>query len=139
MWIRVSGGSNRWRKLRHLDGARLRSLMRQLGLAVVPLVVIACGGVSTESRSGAAVLRILRPSQGQVLTVRSLAAQTDVTGITHFRLHYYLDGADQGEGDTSITITDVTPGNHRLEVVGLTQDGKQLQPELRAGVDFTVQ
>ncbi len=109
------------------------------GLVFVTLLLISCGGVSSESRSGNAVLRILRPSEGQVLTVRSLAAQTDVTGISNFRLHYYLDGADQGEGDTSFTITDVTPGNHRLEVVGLSQDGKPLQPDLRAGVDFTVQ
>jgi hypothetical protein len=113
--------------------------MRQLGLAIVPLVLTACGGVSAESHSGAAVLRILRPTQGQVLTVRSLAAQTDVTGITQFRLHYYLDGADEGEGDTSLTITDITPGNHRLEVEALSQDGRRLQPDLRAGVDFTVQ
>ena len=119
--------------------AGVRWLMRRLGLAMALLAVTACGGVSTESHSGSAVLRILRPTQGEVLTVRSLAAQTDVTGITQFRLHYYLDGADEGESDTSLTITDVSPGNHRLEVEALSQDGKRLQPDLRAGVDFTVQ
>jgi hypothetical protein len=115
------------------------SLLRQLGMVLVPLIAIACGGVSPQSSSGGAVLRILRPSQGDVLSVRSLAAQTEVAGITHFRLHYYLDGADQGEGDTSITITEVAPGNHRLEVEALREDGRPLQPDLRAGVDFTVQ
>jgi hypothetical protein len=96
-------------------------------------------GPGPVASSGGATIRILRPTQDQVLTNHSLAAQVEVTGANGYRLRYFLDGGDKGEADTSITIPDITPGNHRLEVEVLDGASHSRNPGLRAGVDFTVQ
>src|SRR5437899_4640238 len=76
--------------------------MWTLGLCLLTLG--ACGGPGTAAASGGARLRIIQPGEGQVVTVRSLSLRAEVSGLDRFRLHYFLDGADQGLGDTSITI-----------------------------------
>jgi len=62
-----------------------------------------------------------------------------VAGLTGYHLRYFIDGADQGEGDTTFTVTNLNPGNHRLEVEALQPGGGKLNPDLRAGVDFVIQ
>jgi hypothetical protein len=110
-------------------------------VAVTALVLVACGvgGPGTDVRSGSAHLVIDSPKQGQVLTVRSVSVGVRLEGADQFRLHYYLDGGDRGTDDTSITIPNLPPGNHRLEVEGLHGDGGAYTPPLRAGVDFIIQ
>jgi hypothetical protein len=102
-------------------------------------LVVACGGPGPTARSAGASLMIDRPRQGQVVTVRSLSVEVSVSGLGQYRLRYFLDGADQGQGDTTFTVTNLNPGNHRLEVDALREDGSRLSPDLRAGVDFVIQ
>jgi hypothetical protein len=99
----------------------------------------ACGGPGPETHSGAATLKLVRPTQGQVVTVRSVSVEVSVSGLGSYRLRYFLDGADQGQGDVNFTVTNLTPGNHRLEVEALNADSARLNPDLRAGVDFVIQ
>jgi hypothetical protein len=116
-------------------------MMRSGLVAVSALVLIACGagGPGSDVRSGSAHLAIDSPKPGQVITVRSVSVGVHADGADQLRLHYYLDGADEGPGDTSITIPNLPPGSHRLEVEGLHGDGSAYSPPLRAGVDFIIQ
>lgn len=119
------------------------ALAHRCGIAVAVLCLllgpVACGGPNPEAHSGAASLRIARPTQGQVVTVRSLSVEVVVNGLSSYSVHYFLDGADQGQGDVNFTVTNLTPGNHRVEAEALQADGSRLNPELRAGVDFVIQ
>ena len=120
----------------------LRAPFRALGKFAVPVlclsgILCACGPGPVAQANGV-TLRILRPTQDQVLTNHSLAAQVEVDGPGQYSLRYYLDGADRGAGDTSFTLTDITPGSHRVEVQALDDQGRPVGG-LRAGVDFTVQ
>lgn len=110
-------------------------------LAVTLLALAGCagGGPGSDVRSGSAHLVLDSPHAGQVLTVRSVSVQARVEGVDGYRLHYYVDGADRGEGDTSFTIASLPPGNHRVEVEALHADGSGFTPTLRAGADFTIQ
>jgi hypothetical protein len=108
-------------------------------LLCLAVILAGCGEPGPSASSGGVTLRITQPTQDQVLTVHSLSVQVVVAGLEGFRARYLLDGADQGGGDTSITIGNVAPGRHRVEVEVLRGDGTALTPALRAGVDFTVQ
>ena len=109
-------------------------------VAVTVLMLAACGGgPAADVRSGSAHLVIDGPRSGQVLSVRSVGVAVRVEGVDQYRLRYYLDGADRGEGDTTFTLTNLSPGNHRVEVEGLHGDGSVFSPPLRAAVDFVIQ
>ncbi|MHB8508031.1 MAG: hypothetical protein ACYDGR_05190 [Candidatus Dormibacteria bacterium] len=97
----------------------------------------ACGAPPADVRSGSARLRILQPTQDQRLTARSLSIDVAVDGMSSYRLHYFLDGADQGQGDASFTIFELSPGRHTVDVEVLRPDGRPLSPDLRASVGFT--
>ncbi|MDP9326349.1 MAG: hypothetical protein M3O87_07425 [Candidatus Dormibacteraeota bacterium] len=108
--------------------------------AVTALALVACGGdPNGEARSGSAHLVIDSPKAGQVLTVRSLGISVHLEGADQYRLHYYVDGNDRGESDTSITVTNMSPGTHHVEVEGLHADGTAYSPPLRAAADFIIQ
>ncbi|HEV3234790.1 MAG TPA: hypothetical protein VG329_09610 [Candidatus Dormibacteraeota bacterium] len=108
--------------------------------AVMALALTACGGSPNgEARSGSAHLVIDSPKAGQVLSVRSVGVSVHVEGADQYRLHYYVDGNDRGESDTSITVTNMSPGNHHVEVEGLHADGSAYSPPLRAAADFIIQ
>jgi predicted small secreted protein len=115
-------------------------MTRWLLVAVTALALAACGsGLGTDVRSGSARLVIDSPRSGQVLSVRSVGIAVHVEGADQYRLHYYVDGNDRGEGDTSQTETNVTPGTHHVEVEALHADGSAFSPPLRASVDFVIQ
>ena len=115
--------------------------MRHWLLAAVTLLALAgcAAGPGADVRSGSAHVVIDNPKQGQVLTVRSVGVAVRLDGVNQYRLHYYLDSADSGEGDTSMTFTNMSPGNHHVEVEVFKADGSAYNPRLRAAVDFVIQ
>ncbi|GAC1326867.1 MAG: hypothetical protein NVSMB17_00070 [Candidatus Dormibacteria bacterium] len=106
-------------------------------IALLSVALVACGSPPADVRSGKVRLRILQPTQEQRLSARSLSVAVSVEGIDSYRLRYYLDGADQGQGDTAFTIFDLGPGRHTVDVDLLRDDGRPLTPDVRASVGFT--
>jgi len=108
-----------------------------LAAVVISLGLSACGAPPGDAKIGKVRLHILQPTQDQRLTARSLSIEVKVDGIDSYRLRYFLDGADQGQGDASFTIFELSPGRHTVDVELLQPSGRPLNPELRASVGFT--